>query len=83
MTSQSPENPSILAGSPERRSHGCVHVLFETQSVIYAELGDATFGIVTNISEDGLAMQTVRPVTKATFMCSRARRLFGAARGRN
>jgi len=64
MTSQPPKDPSILGDSPERRIHRRVQLQFEPQSVVYAELGGGQFGIVTNISEGGLGMQTVSPVMK-------------------
>jgi hypothetical protein len=57
-----PENPDILGVFPERRIHRRVHVQFEPQSVIYVELGDGRTGVITNISEGGLAIQTVSPL---------------------
>ena len=64
MTVRTPENSPNVAASPERRIHARLNVRFDPQSVVYAELGDGKFGIVTNISEGGLAMQTVNPIVR-------------------
>jgi len=65
--SQTNDNSPNVGNLPDRRREGRVHVTSGHRSTTYAELGGGQFGIITDISEGGLGMQTVGPLTADDF----------------
>ncbi len=67
VTPQANENSPTVASSPDRRTHGRVHMQSGPLSVTQVDLGGGQFGTITDISEGGLAMQTIAAVAGDDF----------------
>jgi len=63
------QNPRIVGSSRERR----VHPRVEVKSKVFADLGNGTFGAISNISDSGLTMRTAGPLPSEQIpnMCFR------------